>query len=99
MGRCKLVLPQLIGHCHGLNVHEDVTVFPLDTTIGYWILLGPRRGAYSPPPPQLFTTASGCTGLKSGATALLRGDGAEQSAESDNNPHSRYAKKEGESDI
>ena len=32
---CKLVLPQLIQQCHGLNVHEVVTVISLGTTIGY----------------------------------------------------------------
>ena len=65
-----------MGSCHGLNVHDVVTVYFL--RYHYWLLNITRDSTFSPAPgvltappdPQLFTMASGRTGLQPGATAL-----------------------------
>ena len=67
-----------MGSCHGSSVHEVVTVYFL--RYHYWLLnitrdsnflqRGGGGGLKVPPDPQLFTMASGRTGLQPGATAL-----------------------------
>ena len=72
-----------MGSCHGLSVHEVITVYFL--RYHYWLLNITRdsktfrgsaphtaEGLTAPPDPQLFTMTSGRTDLKSGATPCLK---------------------------
>ena len=61
-----------MGSCRGLSIHEVVTVYFL--RYHYWLLNITWDskifwGSQPPPPPQLFTTGSGRTGLKPAASS------------------------------